>query len=181
MKRRILLAVTFCLSLAALAVGQSDPGDQKLGYSLLRAAFDGKSTEVAGLLDAGARADFICGGMTPLIAATMNGHKDVAEVLLSRGADVNQRSEVGPTALIQAAQRDNPAFVELLLNHRADVTLKAAFVWKEIGITGDSCRDADFFYAVEELCKREDCCMTALCVATGRKVRDLLIAAGAKE
>lgn len=181
MKRLVLFTLLVSAVLVAPAIAQTDPADQALGYALLRAALDGTKTEVQALLDKGVPANFMCGGMTPLIAAAMNGHKEVAEILLMRGSDVNKRSEIGPTALIQAAQRGERAMVELLLNHRADVTLKSAFVWRDIGLTGDSCRDADLFYAVEELCKSADCCMTALCVATDPKVRDLLIAAGAKE
>lgn len=42
-------------------------------------------------------------GWTPLHLATYFGHKDVMELLLSRGADINAINEMGDTSLHKAA------------------------------------------------------------------------------
>ncbi|KAJ6642767.1 Oxysterol-binding protein-related protein 1, partial [Pseudolycoriella hygida] len=42
-------------------------------------------------------------GWTPLHLATYFGHKDVMEVLLSKGADINAINELGDTSLHKAA------------------------------------------------------------------------------
>ena len=64
-------------------------------------------------------------GVTALDWATVNGHKDVAELLLSHEADVNGKDGVdGWTALHYAANHGNKDIAELLLSHGADVNAK---------------------------------------------------------
>ena len=58
--------------------------------------------------------------------ACQNGHRDVAELLLDRGADVGQANANGLTALMLArhAERDN--VVELLLSRGTRRSTRAA-------------------------------------------------------
>jgi ankyrin repeat protein len=56
-----------------------------------------------------------------LMLACENGHRDVAELLLDRGADVGQARQDGGTALMSACQNGNGDVVELLLDRGADV------------------------------------------------------------
>jgi ankyrin repeat protein len=178
-RRAIFLALCMAVLLANAAYPESS--DRRQDYPLLVAALQGNVAQVKQLLDAGASPDFACHGVTPLIACSLAGHKEVAELLLARGANVNFRSEKGPTALMTAAANDHAELVQFLLDHDAEPNLKASFIWTQLNLTGDACRDLDQLGVVDELCVRENCCMTALCVASDQKTRDILIQHGATE
>lgn len=59
---------------------------------------------------------------TPLALAAQNGHLNVVEVLLQKGADVGCESESG-TVLFEAAASGNPDIISLLLDSGADPNL----------------------------------------------------------
>jgi ankyrin repeat protein len=62
-------------------------------------------------------------GSTPLHCAAWKGHKEVAALLLSHGADVNAQNantHWGGTPLHAAAHANQRAIAELLLQHGAD-------------------------------------------------------------
>ncbi|MBV9463581.1 MAG: ankyrin repeat domain-containing protein [Verrucomicrobiae bacterium] len=61
------------------------------------------------------------GDLTPLHLAVLHNHADVAEYLLTRGADVNARTSTGITPLHEAAQNGNKGIVELLLKWKAKI------------------------------------------------------------
>lgn len=101
---------------------------------------DGKFFAAKALLDLGAKANSTSGkeGVTPLMtAATQIPPKsrtsaltlgpppnELAEEILAKGADVNQRSKEGVTALMVAAGHNNTAMIGLLLKAGADPALK---------------------------------------------------------
>ena len=58
-------------------------------------------------------------GVTPLLAATFNGHTDAAAALLQGGADPDARHHDGSTPLCEAASGGHGAIVTLLLDHGA--------------------------------------------------------------
>jgi 26S proteasome non-ATPase regulatory subunit 10 len=58
-------------------------------------------------------------GWTPLFYAALFGHVDVAEVLLSKGADPNTKVEKDVTPLVVARARGHTDFVKYLLAHGA--------------------------------------------------------------
>src|ERR1043166_9926335 len=62
---------------------------------------------------------------TLLHTAAYNGQTAVVEDLLRRNADVNARTTQGHTPLYDAADRGTPQVVALLLQHGADVTIRA--------------------------------------------------------
>ena len=62
-------------------------------------------------------------GFTPLHIAVSKGYKEVAELLVTNGADVNTKDN-GSTPLHKAAQFGHKAIVELLINKVADVNAK---------------------------------------------------------
>jgi ankyrin repeat protein len=68
-------------------------------------------------------------GLTALMLACQNGHRDVAELLLDRGAEVGQASQDGLTALMMwACTNGHRDVAELLLDRGAGAS-KAR--WKD--------------------------------------------------
>jgi ankyrin repeat protein len=93
------------------------------GDSALRlAAYQGQLSLVKRLVEAGAQLEME--GWTPLIYATFNGHAEVVEYLLSKGADINAVSESGMTALMAAARGGYADLAKRLVALGADIDLK---------------------------------------------------------
>ena len=65
-------------------------------------------------------------GDTPLLWATGFGHKEVAALLIAKGADVNAKAEGGWTPLHYATGGDEKDIVELLIAKGANVNAKEA-------------------------------------------------------
>ena len=62
---------------------------------------------------------------TPLHSAVAGGHKDVVELLIAKGADVNAKNDkYGGTPLLHAAGEGHKEIVELLIAAGADVNAK---------------------------------------------------------
>ena len=102
-------------------VGKRCVGSEELVGGLHLAAYQGDVSAVVQLLDRGVDVNSRARGLdgsdvnfTPLIAASENGHLEVAEALIARGADVNARSTDGQTALHASAFNQHPKTVELL-------------------------------------------------------------------
>ncbi len=72
--------------------------------ALIHAAREGYLESAMALLDAGADIDRLSTGdrSSPLLIATINGHFDLAMLLLARGADPNLASDAGATPLFAA-------------------------------------------------------------------------------
>lgn len=66
------------------------------------------------------------GGLTPLLFSTLDGDVASATRLLDAGADVNDVSAAGTSALVMAAYRGQSALVLLLLERGADANAAAA-------------------------------------------------------
>ena len=181
MNRAMKSAKVVFLVVLGLFLVRIDAVASDLNFDLLMAALKGNVAVVKELLAKGAEIDHTCGGLTPLIAAAANGHVEIARHLLASGAKVNGKSEQGPTALMQAAEKGHLDLVRLLIEHGADVNAKASYVWAELPLTGQDCVDLERLSAIEELCAREKCCMTALCVAATPEIAELLKQHGATE
>ena len=63
-------------------------------------------------------------GRTPLHRAASGGHKEVVELLIAEGADVNAKTDAGFTPLCDAAQFGHKEIAELLIATGADVNAK---------------------------------------------------------
>ena len=56
---------------------------------------------------------------TPLRTACLRGKKEIVELLIANGADINVKDNAGKTALDIARQRGHTEIVELLQKHGA--------------------------------------------------------------
>lgn len=94
---------------------EEDPRPRPLSYAelvgshggltaLLHAAREGNVEAVLALLEGGAAIDRVGAGdgTSPLLIATINGHFDLARILLERGADPTLASDAGATPLFAA-------------------------------------------------------------------------------
>jgi hypothetical protein len=66
-------------------------------------------------------------GLTPLHHAAWNGHKEVAELLIAKGADRNAKDVNGRTPLHYAASEGQNEIAELLIAEGADVNAKGKY------------------------------------------------------
>src|SRR5437870_13850963 len=94
---------------------RSDPNQ-----ALIKAAKSGDLVGLRNLLDAGADVNARRG--EPLIGAVLEGHTEIVQLLLERGADPNAKDEEHEiTVLMYAAQESDVEIVRLLLGAGADV------------------------------------------------------------
>lgn len=63
-------------------------------------------------------------GVTPLHEAAYNGHLDVGELLIERGATVDDKDRHNCTPFMFASAQGNSAVVKLLLQKKADFYLQ---------------------------------------------------------
>ena len=128
------------------------------GESLLnRAAETGSLPLVKALLDAGAAVDGPnLAVLSPLGRAVVEGHDEVAELLLAHGANIDRRAPGGQTALLEAAStnfhvRPNHETVSWLLSHGAKPDIPDSTGWSAI----DYARRHNFKQVVDLLVKAQ--------------------------
>src|SRR5208283_2405562 len=63
-------------------------------------------------------------GDTALMLAAWNDHKDIVNLLIKAGADLNLKNNFGDTALIWATTYNQKDIAELLINEGANINLK---------------------------------------------------------
>ena len=104
--------------------------------SIHAAAKAGNVEAVKQLLAAGADVELKCVncGGTVLGHAAINGHKELAELLIAKGADVNTKNKDSTTPLHQASLGGRKEVVELLIANGADVNAKVVSGTKQ-GLT----------------------------------------------
>ena len=99
---------------------QPEPPTAKApNISIHQAVFDGNIGAVKQHLDAGTNVNVKAyGGSTPLHRAATFGYKEIAELLIAKGADVNARTGSGETPLDLAIKYKNTGYVvDLLRKH----------------------------------------------------------------
>jgi ankyrin repeat protein len=95
-----------------------------LDSNLMEAARIGDYLDVEKYLEKGASVNSKdTNGMTPLIWAALQGHEEVAHILLQRGGDLEAKNDNGDTALMWASVMGHKDVVELLLDHGANADL----------------------------------------------------------
>lgn len=105
--------------------------DSKGVTTLLQASHRGLTDVVKALLSKHDKAkepnftdDASDDAITPLIAACSEGHKDVVDLLIQAGSNVNAKDKDGTNALMAAAARGHKDVVELLLKANCDVNVQ---------------------------------------------------------
>jgi ankyrin repeat protein len=102
---------------------------------LLRAAAAGDLEAARQAIDKGAKANVTASQMIALSAAAYYGHREIAELLLGQGAEINKGDdEAGITPLIAAISGGEPETADLLVQRGADVNLRtkrglSALMW----------------------------------------------------
>ena len=94
------------------------------GKNLLAASRDGYADEVTALLAKGAPMTTDWLGTSPLHLAALNGHHDIAEILMRSGCSKDARTKVDKTPLHLAATEGHATLVEVLLRTGAEVDSK---------------------------------------------------------
>jgi len=105
---------------------------EALGPMLWRASKEGDAPLVARLLVAGAPIEFIGRWkQTPLLVAALRGHREVVDVLIGRGANIEARDGLkrlrrafGRTAIMYAAINQHLSVVKLLADSGADINAR---------------------------------------------------------
>ncbi|MFC1603384.1 ankyrin repeat domain-containing protein, partial [Planctomycetota bacterium] len=69
-------------------------------------------------------ADIDAGEVSPIQLAVENGHKDIAELLIAKGADIDVKNETGNTLLHLAAQGAHKDVVELLVEKSVNINAR---------------------------------------------------------
>ena len=112
------------ITIAAVVLVGCGPPD----ISIHKAALDGNIEAIWQHLDAGANVNVgdSYSNTPPLWYAVLNGHKEIVEVFIAEGADVNWKTEFGSTPLHGAAQFGHKEVAELLIAKGADVNAKDA-------------------------------------------------------
>jgi ankyrin repeat protein len=86
------------------------------------------------LVEAGAEVNMY--GWSPLSYAAFNGHAEIVEYLLKRGAEIDAKTENGSTALLIAARNGHIQVIDVLLKRQADPNIatendETALDWAE--------------------------------------------------
>lgn len=97
---------------------------KELNMAFFDAAYRGKLYKVKELLAKGADIEYTKYGKTALMFVSTYGDKQMAELLLDKGANPNTKVEDDYTSLIGASSGGNKEIVELLLKKGADVNAK---------------------------------------------------------
>ena len=115
--------------------GESQGQNAELDHELLQAAWAGDAAKASALIDKGASANakttgVLSYGTTALMAASDHGHLDVVNLLLSKGARVNDRDDNKPdrsfrkNALMYASRKHHSEIVKVLIAAGADVNAR---------------------------------------------------------
>ncbi len=117
-------------AVALLCTGcqQQKPADPNApqSASMTMALVQGDAGRVKALLDSGESVEAKQEDRTPLCVAAMNGHVNVIEMLVARGANVNYKDSKGQTPLMYATESGSVDAVKALLSHGAQLEARTS-------------------------------------------------------
>ena len=121
MSRKYLSVLAACVSILAAA----DVRAAEI-HDALEAANAEKARKIleANAENATAKGEY---GVTPLHLAAKKGLKDIAKLLLQKGADVNVKDDAGDTPLHTAAAYGQRELVKFLLSNKANVNAESKY------------------------------------------------------
>ncbi|XP_011667498.1 ankyrin-1-like [Strongylocentrotus purpuratus] len=102
------------------------------GWTPLHAAISNGHLEVVNVLFAEGAQGTRFEGLTLLYIASRYDHVDVVKFLVSKGCDVNEKSECGKSPLHAACYTGNMNIVKLLVHHKANVNEQDRDGWKPL-------------------------------------------------
>ncbi len=119
---RLFLSLLIIFIFTVQLMGQDEEKDS-LNFSLMEAAYEGKTDTVLQLIKAGAdvNARNGYGRVTPLMFASQQGHLDVVKILLKNGAEVDLKPRNDEGALIRATTMGHLEVAEELIRYGAHV------------------------------------------------------------
>lgn len=96
-------------------------GQSQTDLDMVQAAYDGDFTLFKSKIDAGANIEAIDSeGYTALIYSCAYGYQDIAELLISKGANINSfKNDVNP--MFAAVNNDNTDVIQILLDAGSDI------------------------------------------------------------
>lgn len=109
------------------AEGRWQGNPSEVNKQLWMGAYYGRLDDVKSALAQGGNPDFKGkGGFTPLVIAARNGHLDIVQYLMEKGAQIDKRDNSRKkSALLAAAFKSQDQVAAYLLDHGADINAQA--------------------------------------------------------
>jgi ankyrin repeat protein len=76
------------------------------------------------------------------LSATRNGYEEVVKLLLNNGAELEAKSNDGPTPLLSAASNGHAAIVKLLIDNGAELEAKDYYGWTALSLAANNGHEA---------------------------------------
>ena len=124
MKQLLITIAAVCLMGCATTQQPKPPTAKAPDISIHEAVGTGNIEAVKKHLAAGTDVNANDGGWTPLWYAADEGHKEIVELLIAKGADVNAKNKGDVTPLYGAARSGRKEVAELLIAKGADVNAR---------------------------------------------------------
>ena len=125
MKSQLIAIVAAVLVVGCGKSQPPEPPDISIHDAVGTGNIEAVKQHLAAGTDVNAKADE--NGWTPLHGAALSGHKEIAELLIAEGADVNADDGGGGTPLHRAAAAGHREIAELLIAKGVDVNAKSVF------------------------------------------------------
>lgn len=187
MGERGISALAFCVDPGSSAIARLLVANGAKVTRIHFAALAGDLAKVKEFLENGADVSKKVGNTSVLHAASAGGNRQIVEIILSKGVDINERIRGGQTALHWAARSGSTEVTEFLIDKGLDINAKDFWKWTPLHYACSKNR-ADTVTALlargADLTAREELDMTPLEVAEKEghtEIVELLKKHGAKE